>query len=167
MAKDEKFKKNPAVRSMLTIALYLILLIGMWSVIAKWAFPTTTDLSRAKALLKQYPALIAQLAENSADSSQWEGVSESETVQELYENNNITYVETDNGLTRFYMKSDDVTTTHALVYAPDGEYVPPTQASEWTEAQSESEIRYTSDRATATATRLGDVFFYEEVVTSN
>lgn len=28
-------KKNPAVRSMLTIALYLVLLIGMWSVIGK------------------------------------------------------------------------------------------------------------------------------------
>ena len=50
-------KKNPAVRSMLTIALYLVLLIGMWSVIGKWVYPTVTDRSRAEELAKKQRAV--------------------------------------------------------------------------------------------------------------
>ena len=158
-------KKNPAVRSMLTIALYLILLIGLWSVIIKLVYPTVTDLSRAKELVKEYSPLLVQLSENSADGTQWEGITETDTVQTLYENYNIVSTETENGITRFYMKSSDVTTTHALVYAPEGRYVPPEYAGEWTQAESESEIKYTSGTVTAAATRLSDTFFFEEVVT--
>ena len=66
-------KKNPAVRSMLTIALYLVLLIGMWSVIGKWVYPTVTDRSRAEELAKKHSPLLIQLAENSADGEQWAG----------------------------------------------------------------------------------------------
>ena len=55
-------KKNPAVRSMLTIALYLVLLIGMWSVIGKWVYPTVTDRSRAEELAQKHSPLLIRLA---------------------------------------------------------------------------------------------------------
>ena len=164
MAKDDKIRKNPAVKSMLTLALYLVLLIGMWSIIAKWVFPTTTDLSRAKELVKEYPALLAQLAENSADSTQWEGIQESDTVQTLYDTYNVTYVETVNGCTHFYMKVTDASTTHALVYAPQGEYLPP--EGDWAKTEGESSTQYVLDATTITVTRLADNFFYEESVVS-
>ena len=143
-------KKNPAVRSMLTIALYLVLLIGMWSVIGKWVYPTVTDRSRAEELAKKHSPLLIQLAENSADAEQWAGIAETETVQSLYET--------------FYMKSGSADRTHALVYAPSGAYVPPQDVSDWTETAT---YEYKSASSTATAIRLSDTFFYEEVITSD
>lgn len=157
-------KKNPAVRSMLTIALYLVLLIGMWSVIGKWVYPTVTDRSRAEELVKKHSPLLIQLAENSADGKQWAGVAETETVQSLYETYHIVYTETEGELTRFYMKSGSADRTHALVYAPDGAYVPPQDVSDWTETAT---YEYKSASSTATAIRLSDTFFYEEVITSD
>ena len=160
-------KKNPAVRSMLTIAMYLILLIGMWSVIVKLVYPDVTDLSRAKELVKEYSSLLVQLSENSADKEQWAGITESDTVQTLYDTYNIVSTETENGITRFYMKTTDAAASHALVYAPEGDYVPPANANGWTQTESDTESKYTSGSVTATATRLSEVFFYEEVVPGN
>lgn len=160
----EENKKRTAVRSMLTIAVYLVLLIGMWSIVGKWVYPTVTDRTRAEELVQKRSPLLVQLSENSASSEQWAGIAETETVQSLYETYRIVYTETEEGLTRFYFKSDDANTTHALVYAPEGRYAPPKIGSDWTETDS---LRYESAGATAVATRLNDNFFYEETTTSN
>ncbi len=157
-------KKNPAVRSMLTLAFYLVLLIAMWSIIAKWVYPTTTDLSRAKDLVKNHSALIVQLAENSADSTQWTGITETDTVESLYETYCVTYVETENGITRFYMKVSDANTSHALAYAPNGEYLPP--EGEWVKTEADDVVQYTLGSTTITVKPLGEQFFYEESVTA-
>lgn len=107
---------------------------------------------------------MIQLAENSADAEQWAGIAETETVQSLYETYHIVYTETEGELTRFYMKSGSADRTHALVYAPSGAYVPPQDVSDWTETAT---YEYKSASSTATAIRLSDTFFYEEVITSD
>ena len=156
-------KKSAAVRSMLTIALYLILLIGMWSVLGRLIFPAETDLARAKSLAKNNAPLLKQVAENSLNPETWAGIYETETVQELLSSANIAYVETEGEITRFYMKNSDPDATHALVYPHSGVYAPP-QGREWTAAGAKNagETAYESGGARATATALENGFYYEE-----
>ena len=59
--------KNPAVRSMITLLGYVVLLIAMWALLGKLLFPTQSTREKLANLVAQNRNLLIQLAESADD----------------------------------------------------------------------------------------------------
>jgi len=81
-----------AVKSMLTLACFLIGTIVLWSVLAHVLFPNRNVEDPHAALVKGNAPLLTQIAENAMDPEQWPGINATQEVKALLEKGGITSV---------------------------------------------------------------------------
>lgn len=125
MKKNSKNKSvNPAVKSMATLALYLVLLIGMWAIIGYVVFPDKGEADTYAELVAANEPLLTQIAENVIDPAQWEGIQYAQEVQALLEKGNFSETRAENGQAHFIIPTENLSEslTTFVAYCPDGEY---------------------------------------------
>ena len=81
--------KNPAVRSMITLLGYVVLLIAMWALLGKLLFPTQSTREKLANLVAQNRNLLIQLAESADDPALLTSLESTETVRDLFEAGDI------------------------------------------------------------------------------
>lgn len=72
-----------AVKSMLSLAFYLLILIAVWAVIGVIAFPNADNQDVYGKLVPENRPLLAQIAENAIDSEKWPGIMQTAEAQAL------------------------------------------------------------------------------------
>lgn len=82
-----------AVKSMLTLLCYLLLLIGLWSVIGIVVFPEKTTENKYADYVKGNAPMLTQVAENAMNPEQWEGIMDVPEIKEMLENGSVQSVQ--------------------------------------------------------------------------
>lgn len=161
------FFKNPAVKSMVSIAIYLIVIIGVWIAIGSLAFPDAARGTDVKAVVTANEPLVTQLAEAASDDSLIEALTATDTVKELLETLHVTSIQPAGSGAAFVIGQDSDPTgqTTRLLYYREGGYVfSPEDPSAWTSAQSSESgtLRWESAAGGwVEVSRLTDHFFLE------
>ena len=161
-------KKNPAVKSMATLMLYLVLIILIWYGIGMVAFPTQSREDRLKSYVKQNEPLLVQIAENAMDETVWEGILTTPEVLEVLDREEIADVQPYAQGAAFVIEEDgqDPHLQRLLIYLPDGQYAL-TLEGDWQPATAGSDgtLRWEGGDGPdsyVTATKLSDHFFLQE-----
>lgn len=158
---------NPAVKSMVTLGLSLVLLIGVWAVIGGLLFPSQPDEDRYAAFIKNRGPLLEQVAQNAMDSNQWSGIRGLPEVQSMLVEGGIASVTAENGGVTFLLSGTE-TGERRILYRPDGEYVFDGlgDLSKWVGLETGGGSWRWTDAATGqryvNVRRLGERFFFEE-----
>lgn len=159
-------KKNPAVKSMLQLGFYLVLLIGMWMVISLVVFPDADKEEDTYATyVTQYEGVLTQLAENAIDSTQYAGIATADEVQTILSTQQISEVVADEYGAMFVLPSSQTEISRAIVYRADGEYRLPSEVSDWTRADADSMYWQggLAGKGYVLARALSEHFFYQEI----
>ena len=101
--KKNSASKNPALKSMTTLALYLLLLIGMWAILGYVLFPDSDKEVTPAQVVTANEALMKQAAENVVDSEKWPGVMETAEMKKLMEMLGVTATAAEDGEACFYL----------------------------------------------------------------
>lgn len=159
--------KNPAVKSMVSIALYLVIIIGVWIAIGALAFPSAARKTDVKAVVTANEPLITQLAEAAADDSLIEALTATDTVKELLEALHVSDIQAADGGAAFLIRqdSDPAGQTTRLLYYREGGYVfSPEDPASWTSVESSESAALcwaNASGGTVEVSRLTDHFFLE------
>lgn len=168
----EPFYKNPAVKSMFSIAVYLTIIIVIWIAIGSIAFPNAAKRTDIPAVVKANEPLITQLAEAASDNELIEALTATDTVKELLETLDVSSIEpTDSGAAFLIQnESDPANQTTRLLYYAEGSYVfAPEDATAWNSAESSesSTLRWESTAGDSVeVSRITDHFFLEVTVSA-
>ena len=161
-------KKNPAVKSMLQMALYLVLLIGVWLAIGLITYP---DAGKEKDVYADYVAqnegVLVQLAENAIDPTKYPGIEAAAEVQSILAEQEISGVVADEYGATFVLPSAQLEISRAIVYRPDGVYTLPSELTGWTQMESDTaSLRWQgglAGKGYVLARPLSEHFFYQEI----
>lgn len=154
------FFKNPAVKSMVSIAFYLVIIIGVWIAISAIAFPDAARGTDVKAVVKANEPLLTQLAEAASDDSLIEALRATDKVKELLNALDVTAVQpTDDGAA--FILADG---SKRLLYYGSGSYVfSPDDPDGWqsVSASQEGALRWEKGTSYVEAARLTEHFYLE------
>lgn len=158
-------KMNPAVKNMIQLLSYIVILIGIWMVIAMVAFPEPSKEERIADYVKENEAVLVQLADNAMDETVNPGIMNSVEVLKILGTEHIAAVEAaDNGAV-FHIVSDETPDGGYLdlVYLPDGQYAF-AREGDWVAATPDESgtLRWVSGDTYVSVTRMTDHFFLEE-----
>ena len=160
-------KVNPAVKNMAQLMLYLLLMIGMWMVIASVAFPKKSTVDTMKAFVQKNEPVLIQVAQNAMDENVNPGIQNSVEVLNLLGEGDISSVFAYEQGAAFAISGKNTPASGHLylLYLPDGQYSFP-YSGEWEAATADSEgtLRWTCGDAYVAVTRMADCFFLEEAV---
>ena len=155
--------KNPAVRSMITLLGYVVLLIAMWALLGKLLFPTQSTREKLANLVAQNRNLLVQLAESADDPALLTSLESTETVRDLFEAGNIRAVHAEDGRVRFELAGEDGV-GEALVYIADDQYAL-LDEGDWQPAEvgANGVLRWEeAGGASVEVARLEESFFFEQ-----
>lgn len=118
---------SPAFKSMATMAFYLVLLIGMWGILAHVLFPDRGPNETYANLVAANEPLLTQIAENVIDPDQWTGIRQAPEVQALLEKGSFSETREENGQALFIISTENLSENLStfVAYCPDGEYYLP------------------------------------------
>ncbi len=158
-------KSNPAVKSMLQLAFYLIALIAIWTVIGLLAFPKESTLEQMTKYVQANEPVLVQVAENAMDGEKNPGIMNSVDVLEMLGKAHISAVEPYKQGAIFRVTGELAPKDGALsiLYLPDGQYVLDREGN-WSSAAPDKNgtLRFESGASYVAVTRLTDCFFLEE-----
>lgn len=161
-------KVNPAVKNMAQLMLYLLLMIGMWMLIASVAFPKKSTVDTVKAFVQKNEAVLIQVAQNAMDESVNPGIQSSVDVLEILGEGKIGSVFAREDGAVFEITGDRVPENGHLylIYLPDSSYAFDREG-EWTASAPDKNgtLRWEDGQGTGSyvaVTRLADHFFLEE-----
>ena len=163
-------KKNPAVKSMASLMLYLLLLIVLWYAIGMVAFPKPSREERLKAYVGKHQNLLIQVAENAMDEDQWTGIRNTVEVMELLKEENISDVLPYEQGAAFMIApaKSSIQVQARILYLPDGQYAM-NVAGDWHSAEVEKDgaLRWEDGAGGyVRALRLADGFYLEDICLS-
>ena len=158
-------KINPAVKNMIQLLSYVVLLIVLWMVIGLVAFPKPSTVERLTDYVKQNEKVLVQVAENAMDENVNPGIMTSVDVLKILGTEHIsTTTAVENGAI-FTINDDDLAanTSLQIVYLPDGQYAF-SREGDWTAASPDQNgtLRWVSGNTVVAVNRLTDNFFLEE-----
>ena len=154
--------KNPAVRSMITLLGYVVLLIAMWALLGKLFYPTQSPREKLEGLVEQNRNLLTQLAQSASDAELLASLETTDTVRELFEVGGIRDVRAENGRAIFDPRGRGGEAA-ALVYIADDQYSL-LDEGDWQPAEvgAEGALRWEeSGGASVEVARLAENFFLE------
>ena len=158
-------KMNPAAKNMIQLLSYVVLLIGIWMVIATVAFPKAPKEERIAAYVKANEKVLVQVAENAMDENVNPGIMTSVEVLKILGAEHIAAVTPAESGAVFAIGSEEVPDGGYLhiIYLPDGQYAF-SREGDWTAASPDKNgtLRWVSGNTWVAATRLTDHFFLEE-----
>lgn len=157
-------KMNPAVKNMIQLLSYIVLLIGMWTVIGLVAFPSASTADRLAEYVEQNEKVLVQVAENAMDETVNPGIMTSVEVLKILGTEHISTVTAiENGAV--FTISDEDATADALqiVYLPDGQYAF-SREGDWTAASPDKNgtLHWVSGNTSVAVSKLSEHFFLEE-----
>ena len=163
-------KIHPAVKSMVSIAFYLVLIIGIWTVIARLVFPDKGETDQWLAYIQAHEPLLVQVAQNAMDEGTWTGIRETEEVRSVFAEGGIEQVENGDGSVYFIMRTENAGETLRYVYLPNGDYAPPDWVlnGDWVEQSVSGDttrrwIGGTAGKGSVSARRLTERFYIEDL----
>ena len=154
---------------MLTLLLFLLILIAVWSVIVRIAFPGAGDSADKYLLLvKKHHPLLRQIVEAALDKDRWPGLMETEEVRSLLEEGDIVNVSAIGQCVEFQIRSDVRQEKRAVLYQPDTACLPPSLEGcglDWTyKGEADGLQTWTSPAgARLTLRALEDQFYLEDI----
>lgn len=155
-----KLFKNPAVKSMVSIAFYLVIIIGMWIAIGSIAFPDAARSTDVKAVVKANEPLLTQLAEAASDDSLIEALRATDKVKELLNALDVADIRpTEDGAT--FTTGDG---SKRLLYYGSGSYVfSPDDPDGWQSVSPSQEgaLRWEKGASYVEVARLTEHFYLE------
>ena len=155
-------KHHVAVKSMLSIAFYLVLIIAVWGVVGYVAFPRAEEDS-LRSFVASNEKVLVQLAENALDPEQWPGVAGAPEVAQMLAEGGIARVDVEDGRAVFHLTSEMPEQSRAIVYFPGGDYAPPAECAGWAMIEPLRWQGGLGDQGYVNARALVGGFFYEEV----
>ena len=158
-------KMNPAVKNMIQLLSYVVLLIVAWIVICLVAFPQPSTIERLTDYVKTNEKVLVQVAENAMDENVNPGIMTSVDVLKILGEEHISVVTAEENGAIFTISGDETPENGYLqiVYLPDGQYAF-TREGDWTSASPDENgtLRWVSGNTWVAVTRLTDNFFLEE-----
>ena len=159
-----KKANTEAVKSMASIALYLVIIIGVWAILGKALFPAQTSVDTYGDFFAKNAPLMRQVAENALDPDVWPGIRETPEVQARLEELGVTDITVEDGAASFWLADQVPNALLRVIYAED--YVRPAAFSggEWTEIETEREEtrRWTCGQGFLNVRSLAERFWLEE-----
>ena len=159
-----KESANPAVKSMVSMAFYLVLLIGMWAILAHVMFPDRNENPTYAQLVTANEPLLAQVAENIIDPEQWAGIQQTSEVQALYEKLGVTGTRFEDGQAKFILAADSTSPlTTCISFLPDGDLQTALTNAGWKIIELEgASSRWEKDASYTVANQLTEKFYLAE-----
>lgn len=165
----EKKLDKAGAKSLLQLAVYLVVLIGMWIVIGALFFPKPSQAERLSDYVKKHQPLLVQIAENAMDESKHTGIMNTVDVLQLLGEEHIASVEAYKHGAAFAIQSEETPELPGhlyLIYLPDGQYVFDMEG-EWSAGTPDENgaLRWEGGHGPGSyvaVTRLADCFFLEE-----
>ena len=158
-------KMNPAAKNMIQLLFYIVLMIGMWTLIGLVAFPKATTAERLTEYVQKNEKVLVQVAENAMDENVNPGIMTSVDVLKILGTEHIASVTAAENGAVFAINSDETPKDGYLqiVYLPDGQYAF-SRDGNWTAASPDENgtLRWVSGNTWVAVTRLTDHFFLEE-----
>ena len=153
---------------MAQLMLYLLLMIGMWMVIASVAFPKKSTVDTMKAFVQKNEPVLIQVAQNAMDENVNPGIQNSADVLEILGEGKVGSVSARDQSAVFEITGDRVPEKGHLylIYLPDGQYAFDLEG-EWSAATTDKNgtLRWEGGQGAdsyVAVTRLSDCFFLEE-----
>lgn len=162
---SNKKTANPALKSMATMALYLVLLIGMWAILAHVMFPDRNENPTYAQLVSANEPLLAQAAENVVNPEQWAGIQQTAEVQALLEKLNVAETRYEDGQAKFFIASENPTGNLAtyISFFPDGDFQTTLTGGGWEIVELEGKSsRWENGANYIAATQLTEKFYLVE-----
>lgn len=158
-------KMNPAVKNMIQLLSYIVILIGMWTVIGLVAFPSASTAERLTDYVEKNEKVLVQVAENAMDDAVNPGIMTSVEVLNILGTEHISTVTgAENGAV-FTISDDDTAadTDLQIIYLPDGQYAF-SREGDWTAASPDKNgsLIWVSGNTSVTVSKLSEHFFLEE-----
>lgn len=158
-------KMNPAVKNMIQLLSYIVILIGMWTVIGLVAFPSASTAERLTDYVEKNEKVLVQVAENAMDDAVNPGIMTSVEVLKILGTEHISTVTgAENGAV-FTISDDDTAadTDLQIIYLPDGQYAF-SREGDWTAASPDKNgsLIWVSGNTSVTVSKLSEHFFLEE-----
>lgn len=160
---------NPAVKSMASMAFYLVLLIGMWAILGHVMFPDKGAGDSYAELVPANEPLLAQIAENVIDPEQWTGIQQTAEVQDLLEKLNVAETRSEDGQAKFFIASENPTGNLAtyISFFPDGDFQTTLTGGGWEVVELEGKSsRWENGANYIAATQLTEKFYLVETNTA-
>ena len=156
-------KMNPAAKNMIQLLSYIVIMIGLWTLIAHVAFPKASTVERITDYVKTNEKVLVQVAENAVDENVNPGIMTSVEVLKILGEEHIAGVEPYQQGAVFRIREEESKTRLDLVYLPDGQYAF-TREGDWTAASPDKNgtLRWVSGNTIVAVNRLADCFFLEE-----
>lgn len=158
-------KMNPAVKNMIQLLSYVVLLIVIWMIIGVVAFPKPSTIERLTDYVKANEKVLVQVAENAMDENVNPGIMTSVDVLKILGTEHIASVTAAENGAVFVINRDETPKDGYLqiVYLPDGQYAF-SRDGNWTAASPDENgtLRWVSGNTWVAVTRLTDHFFLEE-----
>lgn len=162
-------KMNPAVKNMLQLLFYIVLLIGMWTIIGLVAFPSASTAERLAEYVEENEKVLVQVAENAMDETVNPGIMTSVEVLKILGTEHISTVTAIENGAVFTISDDDTAadTDLQIIYLPDGQYAF-SREGDWTAASPDQNgtLHWVSGNTSVAVSRLTDHFFLEETTVS-
>jgi len=163
-------KMNPAAKSMIQLLSYVVLLIVIWMVIGRVAFPKATNAERLTEYVQKNEKVLVQVAENAMDENVNPGIVTSVDVLKILGAEHLSEVAPiENGVV-FMVTDEDApkNTSMQIVYLPDGQYAF-TREGDWTAASPDENgtLRWVSGNTVVAVSKLSDHFFLEETTVAH
>lgn len=161
-------KMNPAAKNMIQLLSYIVLMIGMWTVIGLVAFPKPTTVERLTDYVQKNENVLIQVADNAMDENVNPGIMTSVDVLEILGTEHISEVTAVENRAIFTIESDETPSEGwlHLIYLPDGQYAFRTDhPEEWKSmpVEEKNTLRWEdADGGYVNVVRLTDRFFLEE-----
>lgn len=158
-------KMNPAVKNMIQLLSYVVLMIVLWIIIGLVAFPKASDAERLTSYVQQNEKVLIQIAENAMDENVNPGIMNSVEVLKILGEEHIARVEPYQQGAVFHIHSDSDKDNGVLdiIYLPDGQYAF-TREGNWTAASPDENgtLRWVSGNTVVAVNKLVDRFFLEK-----
>ena len=116
------------LKSMASLAFYLLILVAMWAVIGVIAFPGEDDEDIYSKLVAENHALLTQVAENAIDPEKWAGITGMPEVNALLKELGVTDVRSVSGKAIFTIPCNSADRQLCLEYIPGGIQYPDAKA---------------------------------------
>lgn len=162
-------KMNPAAKNMIQLLSYVVLLIVIWMVIGRVAFPKATTAERLTEYVEKNEAVLVQVAENAMDENVNPGIMTSVEVLNILGTEHISVITSIENGAIFTISDNDApaNTSLQIVYLPDGQYAF-TREGDWTAASPDKTgtLRWVSGNTVVAVSKLSDHFFLEETTTA-
>ena len=160
-------KMNPAVRSLGTIAVYLVALIAVWLFLGRMLFPQTSRADATASFVSANAPLLTQLAEAAENDAEMLALMRADSnVSQILSAGGVGAIFADERGVVFSLEGKGVPDNGYLylLYCPGGYTFGRT--GNWNESRSGSTVTYAGGDAVYRVTSLSGPFWLEEYVSS-